>query len=50
LTPDRLSATGYAEHRPRAPLGTAESRARNRRVDIVVLDAGSGAPPLEVGR
>jgi len=34
----RLSAAGYAEHRPRVPNDTPETRARNRRVDIVVLD------------
>jgi chemotaxis protein MotB len=40
LEPTRLSAAGYAEHRPRLPNVDAPSRARNRRVDIVVLDAG----------
>jgi chemotaxis protein MotB len=36
--PDRLSAAGYAEFHPRVPNDSAESRARNRRVDIVVLN------------
>lgn len=36
IAPDRLSAAGYAEHRPRGPNLTAADRARNRRVDIVV--------------
>lgn len=38
LPPGRLSAAGYAEFRPVRPNDTAEGRARNRRVDIVVLD------------
>jgi chemotaxis protein MotB len=38
LDPTRLSAAGYAEYRPRLPNDSPESRARNRRVDIVVLD------------
>jgi chemotaxis protein MotB len=35
---ERLSAAGYAEFRPRQPNTTPEQRARNRRIDIVVLD------------
>lgn len=35
---DRLSAAGYSEFHPRADNGTAEGRARNRRVDIVILN------------
>ena len=38
LSPDRLSAAGYAEFRPQMESGSAEARARNRRVDIVVLN------------
>jgi chemotaxis protein MotB len=34
---DRLSAAGYAEFHPVAPNGTAEGRAQNRRVDLVVM-------------
>jgi chemotaxis protein MotB len=34
---DRLSAAGYAEFHPVAPNDTPESRALNRRVDLVVL-------------
>ena len=37
LSPDRISAAGYAEFHPVASNGTAEGRARNRRVDLVVL-------------
>jgi chemotaxis protein MotB len=42
LDPSRLSAAGYAEHRPRQPNTTGAARARNRRVDIVVLEHGTG--------
>jgi chemotaxis protein MotB len=35
--PDRLSAAGYAEYHPIASNSTAQGRAQNRRVDIVVL-------------
>ncbi len=38
LSPDRLSAAGYAEYRPTAPNDTVEGRARNRRVDIIIMD------------
>jgi chemotaxis protein MotB len=40
--PRLLSATGYAEHRPVDTNETPEGRARNRRVDIVML-TGDGA-------
>ncbi len=36
--PERLSASGYAEFHPVAPNDTADGRARNRRVDIVILN------------
>jgi chemotaxis protein MotB len=38
LAPDRLSAAGYAEFHPRTANDSAEQRAENRRVDIVVLN------------
>lgn len=38
ISPDRLSAAGYGEFRPRVPNDSEENRARNRRVDIVVLN------------
>lgn len=37
FNPERLSATGYGEFRPIVPNTTEKNRARNRRVDIVVL-------------
>ena len=40
----RLSAAGYGEFHPLNPNDTAAQRARNRRVDLVILDAGAPAP------
>jgi chemotaxis protein MotB len=37
LPPERVGAVGYGEHRPLNPNSSPDSRARNRRVDIVVL-------------
>ncbi len=37
LAPDRVGAVGYGEYRPFASNDSAEGRARNRRVDVVVL-------------
>ena len=42
VPPERLSAAGYAEFRPVATNATPEGRARNRRVDIVLLLGGAG--------
>ena len=36
--PARLSAAGYGEFHPRAANDSPENRARNRRVDVVVID------------
>lgn len=41
LGPDRLSAAGYGEYKGRHPNDTDANRARNRRVDIVVLNAAT---------
>jgi chemotaxis protein MotB len=41
LAPDRLSAAGYSQYHPRAGNDTADGRARNRRVDIVILNAAT---------
>lgn len=38
IPPDRLSAAGYAEFHPKVPNVGEENRARNRRVDIVILN------------
>ena len=37
LPPEKVGAVGYGEHRPLVPNSNPENRARNRRVDIVVL-------------
>jgi chemotaxis protein MotB len=37
FAPERLSAAGYAEYHPVASNLTAQGRAQNRRVDIVIL-------------
>ncbi len=41
VDPDKISATGYAEFRPIADNSTPENRAKNRRVDLVML-SGEG--------
>jgi chemotaxis protein MotB len=35
--PSRISATGYSEYKPVAPNDTAENRALNRRIEIILL-------------
>lgn len=40
FSPQRLSAAGYGEHRPLTENDTAEKRAQNRRVDIVIMALG----------
>lgn len=40
---DQMSVAGYAEFHPVASNSTLEGRARNRRVDIVLLNAGNQA-------
>jgi chemotaxis protein MotB len=38
IRPDRVSATGYGEFRPKADNKTADGRASNRRVDILIMN------------
>ncbi len=51
MSPDRLSAAGYAEFHPVASNETAQGRSENRRVDLVVMPrskidfAGTGGVP-----
>jgi chemotaxis protein MotB len=53
IPPDRLSAAGYAEFHPVADNATAEGRAKNRRVDLVVMPRArldlAGAAPSQPG-
>jgi chemotaxis protein MotB len=44
--PERLSAAGFAEFHPEAPNDTAEGRALNRRVDIVIVAPPTKAPSI----
>ena len=39
IDPTRLSAAGYGQFHPRVPNSSAENRARNRRIDLVVMEA-----------
>jgi len=41
IAPTRLSAAGYGEFKPVAPNDTAEGRAKNRRVDVVISPQGA---------
>lgn len=43
LAPNRVSASGYGEYYPTASNDTAEGRAMNRRVDLVILNSFSDA-------
>lgn len=45
LPPQRLSAAGYGEYRPRASNDTLEGRRKNRRVDIVIVQPTFGVAP-----
>ena len=49
-SPQRLSAVGYGEYRPVNSNASAEGRAANRRVDLVVLNAEAQKqePPAEI--
>ncbi|MGH9396974.1 MAG: flagellar motor protein MotB [Terriglobia bacterium] len=48
IAPERLAAAGYAKYHPVVSNATANGRARNRRVDIVVLRTDiSNPPPIE---
>lgn len=38
MSPNRLSAVGYGEYRPISENNTAKERAKNRRVDILILN------------
>ncbi|HEX4075533.1 MAG TPA: OmpA family protein [Candidatus Acidoferrales bacterium] len=46
MDPARLQASGYAEYHPAASNGTADGRALNRRVDIVIVARDKPVPAL----
>ena len=48
FAPERLSAAGYAQYHPIASNATAQGRAQNRRVDIVILGAQSVAAAVSL--
>ena len=39
ILPQKLSAVGYGEYKPLTDNSTPENRARNRRVDIIILNS-----------
>jgi chemotaxis protein MotB len=45
ISPERLSAAGYAQYHPIASNTTIQGRSLNRRVDIVVLRTDVSSPP-----
>ncbi len=49
LSPARMAAVGYGEHRPVADNATAEGRSRNRRVSLVVLAIEETAATADAG-
>jgi len=49
LRPKQFSAAGYAEFHPRVPNASAADRARNRRVDIVILKPSAADSPGPTG-
>ena len=52
VEPERLSATGYGEFHPRVANTSSESRASNRRIDLVILNAAttSAEEPQQTGQ
>jgi chemotaxis protein MotB len=44
LPPERLSAAGFGEFHPRVANESPDARAKNRRVDIVIVDGGMVYP------
>jgi chemotaxis protein MotB len=50
VDPSRLSAAGYAEFHPRVPNDSDASRARNRRVDLVILNEATRAAEEPIRR
>jgi len=50
VPPQRLSAAGYAEYRPVVSNRGEASRARNRRIDIVILEGPAGRTEAAAGQ
>ncbi len=47
LNPDKIAVVGYSEFKPLVDNSTDENRARNRRVDIVIIDTPEQQRPKE---
>ena len=47
MDPRRLSAAGYGEFHPRSSNATADGRASNRRVDVIVIPPAAADKPVE---
>jgi chemotaxis protein MotB len=45
IDPMRLAASGYGQYHPASPNDSVEDRAKNRRVDLVILNANLPANP-----
>ena len=45
LDPTRLSASGYAEFRPKGPNDTDAGRRQNRRIEVLLLPFATAVPP-----
>ncbi len=49
VTADHLSAVGHADTRPVMPNADADQRAKNRRVEVVILEQAPQVHPLQAG-
>jgi chemotaxis protein MotB len=49
MAADRFEVAGYGEFRPAAPNDTRENRAKNRRVEIILLTPENAAVPARAG-
>lgn len=47
ISPEKLVSVGYGQYRPIAPFDTAENRAKNRRVELIISKSGSVEKSLD---
>ena len=47
ISPEKLVSVGYGQYRPIAPFNTAENRAKNRRVELIISKSGSVEKSLD---
>ncbi len=50
LSPDRISAAGYADTKPVAPNDTPHNRRKNRRIDMVIYSGHEQAPVADTAQ